>query len=161
MEWDVITHGLQDYYPQVWITEQWVGTGKPTFSFNFESKGTFHNESVAIGLKTGSSFDPPDYNYNGAIQYGIAPPQRAMHQKYQFDIAKKKLNFTIWDVDNPDVKKSWNFTWTEDWTLNRFNIYSLRSNSGIDNLRIYIPEPASMALLGMGGLLLRWRRRSA
>ena len=84
------------------------------------------------------------------------------------DLLDKKFKWKYSSIQNPNKTTSWiSETYTSEWypdSIHIFTNYPSNRDQGFDNIRIadsLLPEPATVTLLGIGGLAMLRRRRAA
>ena len=151
-----------------------VGTGRqsaPQWTF----KDTDANINVGVAPdwvdNANGGFDPQtglDLNDNSNMFWNtdITSETQDIHGSWVFDLDNKMVTFSFTSKQEPDKVATLSTEYSNDWQPDYIYLYNHAISSsggmGYDNFRIAdtpIPEPAGLALLSLGGLMLLARRR--
>ncbi len=142
--------------PQFWVLDTVSG---------YRISGALDNSNHPGMQANGGWLDGTTTSFSSDLVSGV---DTDLHFVGIADLINKKFKWKYNSIQNPSKVTPWvSDTYTNDFYPNRISIFTnLPSNrdQGYDNIRIadsLLPEPATVTLLGIGGLAMLRRRRAA
>lgn len=150
VEYDLQIGGNLPNGPQWWLRDQ---SAAKNITIAMDNSAIPFSQS-----RIGDSEQDVPHAFEPALEAGV---DTNLHFKWRIDVDAKTFDWEAYSIQNPDKQVSVTSTYTDDWFPDSIYLYHNDAGDGYDNLILYVPEPASLALLGLGGLALLSRKRRA
>ena len=136
-------------------------------------RDTVNGRNLSIALDNVNSPFPQTQMGMGDAVHSVSPAlvsgeDTDLHFEGIADLLNKTFKWKYSSIQNPNKTTSWvSETYTNEWYPDRMYIYTGapgNRDQGYDNIRLadsFLPEPATVTLLGIGGLAMLRRRRAA